>query len=155
MNIEIINFEPKYRDYFRILNEEWLQKYFVVESHDRHQFANPESEILDKGGKIFFAKAGDQIVGTASLLKEHDGYELAKMAVTEAFKGHGIGNLLMKRCIEEAKKLGSDKVILLSNRSLIPAIEMYKKFGFVEVPSDECTPYERCDIKMELHFPKN
>jgi len=155
MNIEIISFEQKYREDFRKLNEEWLQKYFVVESFDQHQLANPESEILDKGGRIFFAKYGDQIVGTASLLKEHDSYELAKRDVKETFKGHGIGNLLMKHCIEEAQKLGSEKVILLSNRSLIPAIGMYKKFGFTEVTVDENTPYERCNIKMELLFPKN
>ena len=150
MKIEIVGFEPKYREDFKNLNLEWLQKYFVVEPFDAHQLSNPETEILEKGGRIYLAKAGDKIVGTASLLKEHGVYELAKMAVTEEFKGRGIGKLLMTHCIEEAKKLGTEKVILLSNRSLTPAIEMYKKFGFTEVPVDGETPYERCNIKMEL-----
>lgn len=150
MNIEIINFESKYREDFKNLNVEWLQKYFVVEEFDANQLSNPETEILEKGGKIYLAKIGDNIVGTASLLKEHGTYELAKMAVTEDYKGHGIGKRLMEHCIEQVRTFGTDKLILLSNRSLLPAIEMYKKFGFVEVPVDENTPYERCNIKMEL-----
>lgn len=150
MNIEIVDFEPKYRAFFKNLNVEWLEKYFVVESFDDNQLSNPESEVLEKGGKIYFAKDGDKIIGTASLLKEHGVYELAKMAVTEEYKGKGIGNLLMEHCISEAEKLGTDKIILLSNRKLKPALTMYEKFGFREVPVDEETPYERCDIKMEL-----
>ena len=152
MNIEIIDFEPKYREDFKNLNVEWLQKYFVVEEFDAQQLSNPETEILEKGGKIYLAKVGEAIVGTASLLKEHEVYELAKMAVTEEYKGHGIGKRLMEHCIQQARTLGTDKLILLSNRSLIPAIEMYEKFGFKEVPVDENTPYARCNIKMELYL---
>lgn len=152
MKIEIVDYDPKYRDDFKNLNVEWLQKYFVVEPFDEQQLSNPESEILDKGGKIFFAKEGERIVGTASLLKEHEIYELAKMAVTEDCKGKGIGNLLMEHCISEARKLGTEKIILISNRTLTPALTMYEKFGFREVPIEEDMPYERGDIKMELLF---
>lgn len=152
MEIKIVEFQTEYRDDFKNLNIEWLQKYFVVEPFDEQQLSNPETEILDKGGKIFFAKDGDRIVGTASLLKEHDIYELAKMAVTEDYKGKGIGNLLMEHCIAEAKKLGTKKLMLISNRSLTPALTMYEKYGFKEVPFEEEMPYERGNIKMELVF---
>ena len=150
MNIEIINFDPKYRDDFKILNEEWLNNYFVVESFDQKQLENPESEILEKGGEIFFAKDDEKIIGTASLLYNNGYYELAKMAVTETYKGKGIGNILMRHCIEAAKKLEAEKMILLSNKKLVPAISMYEKFGFREVEVDPDNPYDRCDIKMEL-----
>ncbi|KMQ70948.1 GNAT family N-acetyltransferase [Chryseobacterium koreense] len=153
MEIQIIEFDAQYRDDFKKLNTEWLQKYFVVEPFDEHQLSNPETEILDKGGKIFFAKADEKIVGTASLLHEHGEYELAKMAVTEDFKGHGIGNLLMKHCIDQAKKSGIPKLVLISNRSLTPALTMYQKFGFREIPLGE-VPYARGDIKMELDLRK-
>lgn len=152
MEIKIVEFQTEYRDDFKNLNIEWLQKYFVVEPFDEQQLSNPETEILDKGGKIFFVKDGDRIVGTASLLKEHDIYELAKMAVTEDYKGKGIGNLLMEHCIAEAKKLGTKKLMLISNRSLTPALTMYEKYGFKEVPFEEEMPYERGNIKMELVF---
>ncbi|WP_262892926.1 hypothetical protein [Kaistella flava (ex Peng et al. 2021)] len=41
MNIQIIDFESKYRDDFKNMNVEWLQKYFVVEAFDEQQLSNP------------------------------------------------------------------------------------------------------------------
>lgn len=46
MNIEIIDFEPKYRDDFKNLNVEWLEKYFEVEPYDKEVLSNPEKYIL-------------------------------------------------------------------------------------------------------------
>lgn len=150
MNIEIIEYTPAYAQHFRKLNEEWLQKYFVVEAYDEALFAHPE-KIIDNGGKIFFAKnEKNEIIATASLMKEVDGLELAKMSVTEAYKGKGIGNLLMQHCIQAAKNMHADKIFLISNRGLLPALNMYKKFGFTEVPLHANNPYARGDIKMEL-----
>ncbi len=150
MNIDIIEFTPALSKHFRKLNEEWLQKYFVVEAYDEELFAHPE-KIIDNGGRIFFAQNGqNEIIGTASLMREEEGLELAKMAVTETYKGKGIGNILMKHCIEAAKDMGTDKIFLISNRGLAPALHMYRKFGFQEVPMQTNNPYARGDIKMEL-----
>jgi ribosomal protein S18 acetylase RimI-like enzyme len=52
----------------------------------------------------------------------------------------------MEHCIKAAKEK-DQKIIIYSNRRLIPAISLYEKFGF-EVPLDDCI-YERADIKME------
>jgi ribosomal protein S18 acetylase RimI-like enzyme len=50
--------------------------------------------------------------------------------------------------IEKARQLGAHTVILYSNTRLAPAITLYRKLGFYEVPLDG--PYKRSDIKMEL-----
>ena len=83
MNIEIIDFEPKYRDDFKNLNVEWLEKYFEVEPYDKEVLSNPEKYILEKGGKIFFAKLEDKIIGTVALMPKNSSFELTKMAVTD------------------------------------------------------------------------
>ena len=44
---------------------------------------------------------------------------------------------------------GARKVTLYSNRILSPAITMYEKIGFREVPMVKDL-YERSDIKMEI-----
>ena len=45
---------------------------------------NPRSHVLDKGGRIFFAKYNGEIVGTSSILKLNEStFELAKLGVTE------------------------------------------------------------------------
>ncbi|MEJ7589030.1 MAG: GNAT family N-acetyltransferase, partial [Ferruginibacter sp.] len=88
--------------------------------------------------------------GTFALLKENDTvYELSKMAVYEKFQGMKIGNRMLEFCITKAKQIGIVKIILYSNTILTPAIHLYKKYGFAEVPVT-ATIYKRSDIKMEL-----
>ena len=152
MDIEIIKFSDEYSKYFTALNVAWLQKYFVVEPIDHEILFNPKRYILDQGGFIFFAKAGDQIAGTFALIKINETvYELAKMAVEESFQGKRIGNKMLEFCIEEGKRLKADKIILFSNRKLEPAIHLYKKFGFKEVPLGN-SEYQRANIKMEVNI---
>lgn len=149
-NIDIIPFSINYKEAIKTLNLEWLQKYFKVEPKDELVLSNPVEEIINKGGKIYYAQHLDEIVGTVSLLKINTTtFELSKMAVTEKAQGLGIGRQLLEFCIEEAQKLGIQKLILYSNRQLKSALHLYESFGFKEIPV-ESGVYERADIKMEL-----
>ena len=53
--------------------------------------------------------------------------------------------------IEEIKKLRAAKLILYSNTQLKPAIHLYKKYGFIEVPLNS-SEYQRSNIKMEINL---
>ena len=75
-------------------------------------------------------------------------YELAKMAVDENFQGKKIGNKMMEVAIDKGKSLGAEKLILFSNTMLHPAIHLYRKYGFIEVPLEN-SEYKRSNIKME------
>lgn len=147
--IEIIEFTNALKDAIKTLNYEWLQKYFAIEEGDERSLSNPQEEIIDKGGYIYYAKLNGEIIGTASLLKkDKDIFEVGKMAVTGSAQGHGIGNILLEHCIQIAVEIGAKKLILYSNTKLAPAIHLYTKAGFV--PTDlEPGLYERADIKME------
>ncbi len=79
---------------------------------------------------------------------EYD-FELAKMAVSPKAQGKGIGWLLGKGIVEKAKSLNAKKIYLESNTILNPAITLYHKLGFKKV-TGLITPYERCNIQMEL-----
>lgn len=148
--IRITYFEPAYRDAIRRLNVEWLEKYFHVEEIDREVLSKPEEVILAPGGEIFYAWYGDEIVGTVSLMKiDETCFELTKMAVSENFQGLGIGKLLMENCLDFAKKAGIKQIIIYSNRRLERAVDMYRKFGFLEMDLGPVI-YQRADIKMRL-----
>ncbi|MEO6731164.1 MAG: GNAT family N-acetyltransferase [Ferruginibacter sp.] len=149
-NIEIVPFSDELATHFTRLNTDWLEKYFVVEPIDHEMLGNPRQFFIDKGGHIFFAKLNEEIAGTFALLKEQDNvYELSKMAVSEKFQGMKIGNRMMEYCIAMAKELNAAKIILYSNTKLHPAIHLYKKYGFEEVPITNSI-YKRSDIKLEL-----
>lgn len=147
---EIIPFSEDTKSYIKTLNTEWLNKYFSIEPSDELQLNNPQSEIIDKGGKIFYASYNNKIVGTVTLMKVNENtFELSKMAVTEALQGKGIGRALMEYCLKIAKENHIQKLILYSNTKLETAIAMYYKYGFREITFD-ATHYKRANIKMEL-----
>jgi N-acetylglutamate synthase-like GNAT family acetyltransferase len=148
--ITIVPYKEAYKEFIKTLNYEWLEKYFFIEPNDVLQLSNSKEEILDKGGKIYFALDEGKVIGTASLLKVSDEeYELAKMAVTEKYQHAGIGKMLMEHCIDEAKKLHLKKLTLVSNTKLEAAIHVYRKYGFVEIPLPTEVHYERGNIMME------
>jgi GNAT superfamily N-acetyltransferase len=146
--IEVYN--KNYKEYFKILNLEWLELYFKVEPIDMDLLSNPD-KIIDEGGEIFFAKLDNIIVGTCALLKiDENTFELAKMAVTKKAQGKKIGEQLGKAAIDYAKKKQIKIIILESNTLLLPALNLYRKLGFVEVPGYISSKYSRSNIKMEL-----
>ena len=147
--IEIVNYREEYKPFIKILNYEWLQKYFSVEENDVIQLSNPQEEIIDKGGRIYFALLNKAVVGTSSLMKiNNDEYELAKMAVTEKAQGLGIGKLLLEHCLHEAKDIGAKRVSLFSNTNLSAAIRLYLNYGFIETDLPTDIHYKRANIKM-------
>lgn len=150
--LRIINFEKKYEKDFKELNTEWITKYFELEENDLKSLGNPEEYIIKNGGLIIFALLDEEVVGTCALIKINDKtYELAKMAVSPKAQGKQVGYYLGIDILNKARELGAEKVILLSNTKLIPAINLYKKLGFIEIDVGESkSMYKRVDIKMEI-----
>lgn len=151
MKIEIVPFQPEYAKDFKALNIAWLEKFFWVEPHDEEVLGKPDKYILQPGGNIFFVKAGDEIIGTVALMKMEEGvFELTKMAITPQYQGQQLGQKLMEHTIEYARTQGWKHLIIYSNRKLVNAIYIYKKYGFEEIPIEQNNPYSRGDIKMKL-----
>ena len=123
-----------------------------MEEADYIAVDNPEKYILEKGGEIFVALYKNEPVGVCALLKMLDGhydYEVAKLAVSPKVQGKGIGFLLGQTTVNRAKELGAKYIYLESNTVLEPAIHIYEKLGFKKV-FGHSTPYQRCNIQMEL-----
>lgn len=152
MNAVIHPFSDRLAASFRSLNEEWLNKYFVVEPKDVELLSDPKGTIIDPGGEIFFAEYNGAVVGTVALIPHGERvFELGKMAVTESAQGLGIGRALLEHCIAYARKNNAEKLFLYSNTKLGSAIHLYRSYGFIEIPLGESS-YVRTNIKMELLF---
>ena len=154
--IEIIDYKRKYRNNFKLLNEEWIKLHFVLEPHDIEVLDDPEKFILDDGGKVFFALDTEtkQILGTVALVNVNEkGFEIAKMAVSPESRGKRIGKLLMIHALEVAQELKAQRVFLESNTKLEPAINLYLSFGFKEINlAEHPSPYSRANIVMEILY---
>lgn len=151
-NYKIIPFDNKYSKNFYDLNVEWLEKYFYVEPYDEKVLSNPKEYIINNGGFIFFIKNEEKVIGTVAFINQNTFFELSKMAVLPEFHGQKIGKQLIDYCIEFAKEKKWDSITLYSHRKLVPAINLYKKVGFIEIPLEKDVHYERADIKMLLQL---
>jgi putative acetyltransferase len=138
---------------FRMLNEEWIMRYFTLEPKDRETLNDPENTILRKGGHIFIAHADGVPVGCVALIPIGDGvYELSKMAVSPLLQGRGIGRRVLEYAIAQARLIGATSLFLGSNSRLRSAVHLYESVGFRHVPPETMPPmpYSRANVFMEL-----
>ncbi|MEO6366043.1 MAG: GNAT family N-acetyltransferase [Luteimonas sp.] len=149
--IRIVGYAPQWRADFARLNLEWLETHFVVEPIDRTVLLDPETHILHPGGRILFAVEGDgRAVGTVALKREGAGvYELTKMAVDPAYRGHGIGRQLMLASLVAYRQLDGRELFLESSRKLATALHLYESVGFEHRRAPRPgSHYQRADVYM-------
>jgi putative acetyltransferase len=153
--VTIREFQPGDEIAFRKLNEEWIARFFRIEPKEAKVLADPKGLILDDGGKIFFATVSNQLIGCCALKRMSENeFEVAKMAVTPAFQGSGIGRKVLQATIEAGRVMGARRLYLETNHTLTPAIRLYESVGFKHIPAERIIPseYERADVYMELIF---
>lgn len=148
--MRIIEYQKKYRKDFIDLNTEWLEKFYTVEPFDQDMMDRVD-ELIAEGGMVYFAIKNEKVLATCMTipLKENT-WEMCKLAAVGQYTGTGAGSAVFKACMDYAIKHGAKKLALISCRALEPAIHIYEKFGFEEIPLDkEFWGAEKADIAME------
>lgn len=149
LSVNIVDYHAWHQPWFEGLNREWIEEFFRMEATDYAALQDPVNYFLKPGGVILMAEYAGEVVGTVALKFTSPGvYEFTKMAVARKFRGRKLGWQLAQAALRRARELKAKKVILYSNTKLAPAIALYRKLGFSEIPVDG--PYERSDIMMEL-----
>jgi ribosomal protein S18 acetylase RimI-like enzyme len=155
-SLTVVPYRQEFKAAFEELNREWIERYFTLEDADRELFSDPEATIVATGGQIFFVVEDGLVQGTCAVLR-HDAQEceIAKMAVAQAARGRGFGDILMRAAIRFAAETGARRIVIVSNTVLEPAIRLYKKHGFVPVPLAADPRYRRANIRLELDLEPN
>jgi len=150
----VVPYREEFRLAFEQLNREWIEAYFQLEDADREALGDPKGKILETGGQVLFVLEQGQVLGTCAVLRHNaEDYEIAKMAVAPAARGRGLGDLLMEAAVAFAQEAGARRVVIVSNTVLEPAIRLYRKHGFVQVPMAADGRYRRANIRLERILP--
>ena len=104
-----------------------------------------ESSYFGRGGTFLVLEAEDgSIVGAYGLYPlEGHACELRKMYLHKAYRGKGLGKLLLEDALTKAKQLGFKKITLETASVLKEAIALYRSYGFVEYTPGHLS--RRCD----------
>lgn len=151
--MQIVEYEKKYKEDFVKLNTQWVERYFVMEDADLEVLEHVE-DLLESGAMIYFAIEGDQVLATCMAMPLGDDvWEICKLAASGQYTGTGAGSAVFCASMNYAKEHGAKKLTLISNSRLKPALHIYKKFGFKEVPLNKAYwGFERADIEFEYNI---
>lgn len=146
-------FSSELAPYFDSINREWINDMFKLEAIDERVISNPQREIIEKGGHIWFALHPELgVVGTCALMKKDEGtFELTKMGVVSTARGLKVGEALLQHVVKEAEDIATKLLFLLTNSSCEAAIHLYEKNGFAhceEIMKTYGKAYKRCNVAM-------
>lgn len=151
--ISIESFKQEYISAFYSLNKEWIEEFWKLEESDINDLSTPKEYIIDKGGEVFFAIKDEKVIATSAMVYIDDStFELAKMTVAKEFRGLGIANQLMDRCIDFAQRKNAQYIVLITNSALVIARNLYDKYQFKEIDLDSDKYGDRGNVKMTLNL---
>src|SRR5262245_50943554 len=107
-SIVILTYKDRHAAAFNRLNRAWLEEHSLLEDGDRKQLEQPRESILAKGGELFIAVMGEEVVGSCAVIPHDVGVvELAKLAVDTLVRGHGLGRRLTETALAWARGRGT------------------------------------------------
>lgn len=110
-----------------------------IEKIEKSSFSTPWSEkwLIDEINKpddfFWVVTDGEDILGYAVVGKLGTEAELYNIAVDNAHRGKGIGNLLMEHLKKAVSDDGAEAVFLEVRETNVAAISLYEKHGFKSV----------------------
>jgi len=154
-DIRVMEFTPIHADEFKSINMQWLKETVGVTRYDEEFLGSPQTEVMAKGGKIFFAVAGIEVVGTVTMLPlDADNIELTKLGVKKKYRRLGIGRMLVNHAMDYAREMSYKTILLLTHPSLKEAIWLYEELGFEKFAGTHLLADQsgRCSISMKLRL---
>jgi amino-acid N-acetyltransferase len=123
--------------------------------------ARPLSEIYENIRDYFVVREGDEVIACVALhVMWEDLAEIKSLAVAENSQQQGIGNELVKACLDEAKELGLSTIFCLTYKP-----SFFERVGFSQIDKMElphkvwtecfrCPKFPNCDEVALIYHPE-
>ncbi|WP_419997699.1 N-acetyltransferase family protein [Streptomyces boninensis] len=103
--------------------------------------AQESGEIL---GSVTYAAPGTAY----SDLRVAGSAEFRMLVVAPAGRGRGIGEALVRACIERAREQGARSLVLSTQARMKSAHRLYERLGFVRTPERDWSPVAESDLTL-------
>ena len=113
---------------------EWLGINLCFQNYEKELAELPGDYALPDG-RLLIAYAGDTVAGCVALRNLGDGVcEMKRLYVRPAFRGERLGWKLVELVLEEARKIGYERIRLDTLPGKMDrAIDMYRVLGFNDI----------------------
>lgn len=113
-----------------------LQHYDDEIAHLEHKYAPPE-------GQLYLARWDGATAGCGGLRKLDGGRcELKRLYVRPTFRGHHIGEALLRQLMDDARRVGYREMLLDTLPFMDSALRLYRRFGFHTIPRYNDSPLD-------------
>ncbi len=137
MNIQIIYpTEQYFKSFYEALSMVAKERIYIemVEAPPFENVSSFQSHLIAQNGAVYYAIDHDQVVGWCDVIPEENPRQSHRgglgMGLLPEYRGQGLGSKLLSSVLDHAKKTELEKVELHVYTSNIPAVALYKKFGF-------------------------
>ena len=92
-------------------------------------------DVISKDGNIYVAviESDGEKAGYAEMRMVAGEAQIYNIVIDKAFRGRGLGEMLLRHLIDKAKELGCSLITLEVRGGNEAAMELYRKLGFREV----------------------
>jgi ribosomal protein S18 acetylase RimI-like enzyme len=117
----------------------------------------------DRAELLVVRVADARVVASVALVLDGDFGEITKsddeaafrmLAVDPAVRGRGVGELLVRTCLERARAAGKRRMVLSTDPRMTAAHRLYERLGFQRLPERDWSPAPGVDLlvyALELH----
>ena len=110
-----------------------IKEFLITDFDNFWNYSILKDELSNANSYYLVAKLDNEILGFAGIKYVLNDADIMNIVVKKSKRKSGIGSLLLKNIIELCKKLNVSTLFLEVNEKNLPAISLYKKFGFEEV----------------------
>jgi putative acetyltransferase len=123
--------------------EAWFGLSLCFQNFD-DEVQNLPGKYVKPGGRLLLAYSDGELAGCIAMRDLGEGIcEMKRLFVREGFRGKSIGQRLIEKILDEAVKEDYKKMRLDTfPPKMGKAVELYKSYGFYEIPPYYENPYE-------------
>ena len=133
---------------------------YTAEGHASPEYAEQLADVAGRADRAELLVARDadgRVVGSVALVLSGDFGEVTEspdeaafrmLVVDPAARGLGVGEALVRSCLDRARAAGRTRVVLSTAPGMTAAHRLYDRLGFTRVPERDWSPAPGIDLRV-------